>query len=310
MEQQRLKAIVEALIFVSDEPLSEQSILKALEQEGLEKKELRETLDAIRAAWNDDEACGLTLADIAGGYQFRTKESVAEWAKRLFAAKPVRLSQPSLETLAIIAYRQPITRSEIEHIRGVDCGGVLKTLLERRLVKVVGKRDEPGQPLIYGTAKDFLETFNLSSLQELPALTDLKDLARRREEDNSQAQIFGLTGTEGDGDDEEGDDQEEPTAVIRKDEDEEESTEVISRVEEENEEDREALESLEGSLKSLRRLERAIFPKPPPQTQPTEGEGDHVSQQGETAAAQPAEEGGPAETDRQDAPEPVDRTGE
>jgi len=268
MELERLKAIVEAMIFVSDEPLTEQSMFKALESDVVEKNQLREALDAIRAAWNDDASCGIMLMEVAGGYQFRTKEDIAEWAKRLFAAKPVRLSQPSLETLAIIAYRQPITRSEIEQIRGVDCGGVLKTLLERKLIKVVGKRDEPGQPLIYGTAKEFLETFNMKSLKDLPALTDLKDLVMKQEENSSQAQIFGLEG-QASGEDED-ENEEEPTAVIKKD-DEEEPTEVISRLEQDEDEDKQALDNLEGTLKNLRRLERTIFPKPPSETQPNEG---------------------------------------
>jgi segregation and condensation protein B len=309
MEFEQLKAAVEAMIFVSDEPLNEQSMLTALEPDRVEKASLKEAIEAIRKSWNEDLSCGLKLAEVAGGYEFRTKEEVSVWAKRLFAAKPIRLSQPSLETLAIIAYRQPITRSEIEQIRGVDCGGVLKTLLDRKLIKIVGKRDEPGQPLIYGTAKEFLETFNLPSLRELPALTDLKDMARRREEDDvSQVNIFGMTG-----DDESGEEnEEEHTAVIE--EDEEEPTEVLSRIEEENEEDRDALANLENSLKSLRKMEKVMFPKPVPKVEPAAEGQENANEQGEatatptqseaaspTATAEqtdPTEEGSPQQVDR------------
>jgi segregation and condensation protein B len=171
--------------------------------------------------------------------------------RKLSVPKPMRLSPPALETLAIVAYRQPIMRSEVEKIRGVDSGGVLKTLLERRLLRIVGRSQEPGQPLLYGTTKEFLEIFNLNTLKELPTLKDIDELMRER-----RAQIKGERKADGDDED--------LTEILE--EDEEEETEIIRRKpldedEEEEKKDMEALSELEGQLKGIRRLEKAIFPK-------------------------------------------------
>jgi segregation and condensation protein B len=116
------------------------------------------------------------IAEVAGGYQFRTRP---EFAETIAAAQPerrLRLSRPALETLAVVAYRQPITRAELEDVRGVDCGAVLRSLLERGLVRIVGRRDAPGRPPLYGTAAGFLETFGLRSLRDLPTLRELESL--------------------------------------------------------------------------------------------------------------------------------------
>jgi segregation and condensation protein B len=119
---------------------------------------------------------GFTLIEVGGGYQFRTRTEYAEWVKKLKKIKPFALSQPSLETLAILAYKQPVLRTEIEKIRGVDSGGVLRTLLEKKLIKILGKKDVPGKPLVYGTSKRFLEMFGLKDLSGLPTLKDLAGL--------------------------------------------------------------------------------------------------------------------------------------
>ena len=179
METNELQPIVEAMIFVSDEPVTDQAIANAIALEGVTKATVRDIVEAIKKDYNENTMRGLTLSEIAGGYQFRTKETAADWVKRLFAEKPVRLSPAALETMAIVAYKQPIIRAEVEEVRGVDSGGVLKTLVEKKLVRIMGKRDEPGQPLIYGTTKEFMEIFGLSSLKDLPPLTDLKELAER-----------------------------------------------------------------------------------------------------------------------------------
>ena len=250
MELSELKAIVEALIFVSEEPITDNQLTSVLEEIGITKEELSVALEDIKRNFNEDQSRGLQLSQVAGGYQFRTKESCASWIQKLSVPKPVKLSQAGLETLAIIAYRQPIVRSEIEGIRGVDAGGVLKTLLERDLIRIIGRRDEPGQPLIYGTTKGFLETFNLKNLHELPTLTDIEELARRRVETQTPAQLS-LVNLKGD-----------EEIINDEDEEEEEDTEVIPRKEEEEEEDEEALTRIEHGLKQLRRLEREIFPKP------------------------------------------------
>lgn len=253
MEIAELKPIIEAMIFVSEEPLTENAILIALGECGVSKEEVRSCLEAIENDWNTTPDRGIGVVRVAGGLQFRTKPSCADWLKRLNVPKPMKLSGPSLETLAIIAYRQPIMRSEIEKIRGVDTGGVLKTLLERRLLRIVGRSQEPGQPLLYGTTQEFLEVFNLNTLNELPTLKDIDDLMRER-----RFQLAGET-REVQGDDEE------LTEVVNEGE-EEEATEVIRRKPldedvEEEEKDMEALHELESQITDLRKLERRIFPK-------------------------------------------------
>ncbi len=253
MEVQEIKSIIESLIFVADEPITDRQLLEVLAEAGVTQAELSAAIDSIRSDLNDNAARGLKLAEIAGGYQFRTKESNACWIQKLNVPKPMRLSQPALETLAIVAYRQPLVRSEIEQIRGVDVGAVLKTLLERNLIRIIGRRDEAGQPLIYGTTREFLETFNLKNLHELPTLADIEDLVRQKVETESQTPLIIVKS-----------DDEEPTEIVENDDedDEDEETEVIKREDEDEEED-EALVRLEKGLKDLRRLERDIFPKPP-----------------------------------------------
>lgn len=169
---ERLKAIVESLLFASDKPLS----LPQLRHLTGERK-----LDAIQAALDalveDYRERGVVLGELAGGYQFRTHPHSAEYVQRLIAGRPVRLSRAQLETLAIIAYRQPVTRPEIDEIRGVDCGGTLKLLLDRSLIRVLGKKEEPGRPLLYGTSREFLEFFNLKELRDLPTLREFHELS-------------------------------------------------------------------------------------------------------------------------------------
>jgi segregation and condensation protein B len=113
--------------------------------------------------------------EVAGGYQLRTKSDLAPWIRKYLASRPVRLSRAALEVLAVVAYRQPITRHEIESIRGVDCSAVLQSLLERRLVKIMGRKDVPGRPIIYGTTRQFLEHFNLPDLTQLPTLREFAE---------------------------------------------------------------------------------------------------------------------------------------
>ena len=169
---ERLKLIVESLLFASDKPL-------ALVQ--LRHLTGERNLGAIQAALDsliqDYDGRGVVLGELAGGYQFRTHPTSAEYVQRLIAGRPVRLSRAQLETLAIIAYRQPVTRLEIDEIRGVDCGGTLKLLLDRSLIRVLGKKEEPGRPLLYGTSKDFLEFFNLKDLRDLPTLREFHELS-------------------------------------------------------------------------------------------------------------------------------------
>ncbi len=168
-----LKAIIESLVFVSETPLSVDRLQSILES--VERREIRLTLAELQ---NDYEVRqgGFLLQEIAGGFQFRTRATHSDWIKKLLKPSPTRLSRAALETLAIIAYKQPIIRADVEHIRGVDSGGVLRMLLERKFIRVLGRKDIPGRPMIYGTTKAFLEIFNLKDLSELPSPKDITSL--------------------------------------------------------------------------------------------------------------------------------------
>lgn len=168
-----MKAIVEALIFVSDMPISVDKIREVL-GEDVKKGELVEVINQLRAEY-DEKGGGIFIREIAGGYQFRTAEDLASWIRILRAVRPVVLSQAAMETLAVIVYRQPVMKSEIEKVRGVDVSGVLKGLMEKNLVKIVGRKDVPGRPIIYGTTRKFLEVFNLRDLSDLPTLKELEE---------------------------------------------------------------------------------------------------------------------------------------
>ncbi len=170
MTDLKLKPILESLIFVSDAPVRLETLMEILRESS--KEAILEGIHRIRKEYEEDSK-GLELVEVAGGYQFRTKPKWAEWIHRLKKAKAVKLSRSALETLAIVAYRQPIIRPEIEEIRGVDSGWVLRTLLEKGLIKIMGRKDLPGRPIVYGTSKAFLELFNLNTLSDLPNLKEV-----------------------------------------------------------------------------------------------------------------------------------------
>ncbi|MEA3544201.1 MAG: SMC-Scp complex subunit ScpB [Thermodesulfobacteriota bacterium] len=167
-----LRQLVEAFIFASDSPLSLDRLSILLEQPRAEIKPVVEQLQQQYAASEG----GFYLAEVAGGYQFRTMEALAPWLRKLSKDRAARFSRAALETLAIIAYRQPVTRAEIEYLRGVDSGGVMKTLLDKNLLRILGKKDVPGRPLIYGTSRQFLELFGLRDLSDLPTLKEFSAL--------------------------------------------------------------------------------------------------------------------------------------
>lgn len=175
MERDQIKSVLESLLFVAEEPIT----LRRLEEifDGIDRKEIALFLEELKADY-ENSARGIRLAEIAGGYQLRTASENADWVKKLYQLKPQRMSRATLETLAIVAYRQPVTRSEIEKIRGVDVGAVLATLLDRRLVRVVARKDVPGKPFLYGTTQEFLETFSLKDLGQLPTLKEAQELAQ------------------------------------------------------------------------------------------------------------------------------------
>lgn len=170
----RLKSILESLIFVSESPMTLDKLCGILEE--YDREEIRTSLHELKFDYETSER-GIFLAEVAKGYQFRTREENSDFVRRLVRTRASRFSQSALETLAIVAYRQPITRAEIEYLRGVDSGGVLKTLLEKKLIKILGKKDIPGRPLIYGTTRTFLEIFSLKDLKSLPTLREIEDLA-------------------------------------------------------------------------------------------------------------------------------------
>ena len=173
MEREEIKSIVESLLFVADGPLTMQRLGEVLE--GVEKKEVRASLDEIQAELECSRH-GIRLVEVAGGYQLRTAKVNADWVKKFLGGRPARMGRATLETLAIIAYRQPITRAEVEAIRGVDVDGVINTLLERSLIRAVARKDVPGRPFLYGTTAEFLELFNLKDLTHLPTLKEMEEI--------------------------------------------------------------------------------------------------------------------------------------
>jgi segregation and condensation protein B len=170
-----LKNIIESLLFVAEEPLSPERIKKLVGP--VDSSEIHEAIGALQAE-HDSRRGGFYLSEVAGGFQFRTRPEYTAWIRRLIDPKPVRLSRAALETLAIVAYKQPVIRTDIEHIRGVDCGGVLRQLLERKLIRVLGRKEIPGRPLIYATTKKFLETFDLKDLRDLPTPQEVAEFGK------------------------------------------------------------------------------------------------------------------------------------
>jgi len=172
-----LKNIVESILFVAEEPLTVDRIKRIVEE--ADSGEIRDALQALSQEYEARQG-GFFLREVAGGFQFRTRPDYTEFVKRLLMPKPPRLSRAALETLAIVAYKQPVIRSDIEHLRGVDCGGVLRVLLERNLIRVLGRKDIPGRPLIYGTTRRFLEVFDLKDLKDLPSPEEIELVAKEK----------------------------------------------------------------------------------------------------------------------------------
>ena len=167
-----LKLILEALLFASSDPLSEREIKNCLPEISL--LEIRTALDELQADYRTMDR-SFTVEEVAEGFHMRTKSFYAPYILKMLRDSPTRLSRAALETLAIVAYKQPIIRQEIERIRGVDAGGVLRALLEKNLIRIMGRRAIPGRPLIYGTTRKFLEVFDLKDLDSLPKLKEISD---------------------------------------------------------------------------------------------------------------------------------------
>ncbi len=177
-----VKLIVEALLFSSEKPLNAKDIHAVIPE--ISMTDINSSLNVLKYEY---EALGRSffLREISGGYQFRSRSDYSPYILKMMQASPTRLSKATLETLAIVAYKQPVLRQEIERIRGVDVGGVLKTLLEKGLIRIMGRKALPGRPLVYGTTKKFLEVFDLKDLESLPKLKEIDALGS--EEDGEKA---------------------------------------------------------------------------------------------------------------------------
>lgn len=170
MDKAQIKNIIEAMLFVSDKPLFTNEIRGVLED--VDVREVKEVISGLTSEYESANRA-FRIKEIAGGYQIVTDPLLAPWLKKLYKTSGAdRLSGPSLETLAIIAYKQPISRAEIEAIRGVNVEGVLKTLIEKALIRIAGRKETAGRPIIYGTTQEFLQYFGLNSLGELPKLEE------------------------------------------------------------------------------------------------------------------------------------------
>jgi segregation and condensation protein B len=189
-----LRGLIEALVFASDRPLKTGELARLA---SAPVRQVRELLGELRETY---AGRGILLGEIAGGWLFRTSAQYAPFVRELTSERPVRLTRAQVETLAIVAYRQPITRPEIDDIRGVDSGATLKLLLERDLVRILGKKDEPGRPLLYGTTGHFLEFFGLKSLKDLPTLREFTELSEdsRRVADAELGEVVAEDSSAGD----------------------------------------------------------------------------------------------------------------
>jgi len=181
VEPDKIKHIVEAAIFAADGPLDRDALLQLFdEQDRPERADLSRSLEQIS---EDYAERGIELKEVASGFRFQVRKDLGPWVSRLWQEKPPRYSRAILETLALVAYRQPITRGEIEEIRGVSVSShIIKSLLERSWVRVVGHRDVPGRPAMFATTRQFLDYFDLKSLEDLPPLSEIKDLDKLNEE--------------------------------------------------------------------------------------------------------------------------------
>ncbi len=188
-----LKHIIESLLFVAEEPISLNRFKRVIAP--AEGREIKQALIELVAEYETRRG-GFYLDEVAGGWQIRTRPEYNEWIRKMIQPRPLRLSKAALETLVIIAYKQPIIRSDIEYLRGVDCGGVLRVLLERKLIRVLGRREIAGRPLIYATTKRFLEVFDLKDLKDLPTPKEIEELGASLNETANEIDLESMPETE------------------------------------------------------------------------------------------------------------------
>jgi segregation and condensation protein B len=174
VDPQLLKSIIEGLIFAHSEPVTVDSLAAVLQETSADK--IQSVLDGLQDEYLQ-RSRGFVLVKVAGGYQFRSLPNIAPWILEMRRMKPARLSRAALETLSIVAYNQPVTKSRIEQIRGVESSAPLRSLVERDLVVIVGRKDIAGRPMLYGTSKRFLEVFGLPDLASLPALPEIENIS-------------------------------------------------------------------------------------------------------------------------------------
>jgi segregation and condensation protein B len=178
-----LKQIVESLLFVAEEPLTVERIRSIIAV--VTPDEVLNALSTLSDEYDSRDG-GFYLREVAGGYQLRTRTEYTQWIKRLLQPKQQRLSKAALETLAIIAYKQPVIRNDVEYLRGVDCGGIMRMLLERKFIRILGRKEFPGRPMIYGTTRYFLEVFDLKDLKDLPTPKEIEALGKASSEPEGQ----------------------------------------------------------------------------------------------------------------------------
>lgn len=174
----QIRQVLQSVLFVAPEPLTLDQLFDAT---GIDREKIEPALTSLAESMRQAD-WGIVLHQVAGGWQLRTGHDSAEYVRRFLKVKPQRLTRAAVETLALIAYRQPVTRPEIEDVRGVDSGAVLKALLDRRLIKIVGKKEEVGRPILYGTTREFLEFFALKDLASLPTLREFQELTEESRE--------------------------------------------------------------------------------------------------------------------------------
>ncbi|MDJ0785961.1 MAG: SMC-Scp complex subunit ScpB [Myxococcota bacterium] len=173
MDRERRKQIVEALILAAEEPISAKRLADLVPH--LTPAKAKEMVKELSAEY-EESGRGFEIWEVAGGYQLRTLPDLAPYVRGLLKERALRLSRAAIETLSVVAYKQPVTRAEIEHIRGVDVGAVIRSLVERNLIRIAGHREVPGRPMVYGTTRRFLEVFGLKSLDDLPTLREIEEL--------------------------------------------------------------------------------------------------------------------------------------
>src|SRR5262245_57086673 len=193
MDREGQKRIVEALVLGAPEPVSAQKLAEIVP--GLETEDARALVVELGREY-EEQGRAFEIWEVAGGYQLRTRPEYASYLRLLHRERPLRLSRAALETLAVVAYRQPVTRAEIEAVRGVEADAVLKSLLDRQLVRIAGHREVPGRPMLYGTTRRFLEVFGLGRLDDLPTLRELEELLAPASEEAPAASAVASEGGE------------------------------------------------------------------------------------------------------------------